>query len=212
MEESEKNCMTRSLNFTTRKRESDRIERENVALARRLLTKPSCIDSRSFQKDFDQHLRLRNLLLRVKLKKYLVMRDCRSGSCVVLPPIDKKAAKAGSSSERPNDAATTTVPAKEDAKPAAAPAPEAKKPEPEVESKKNKASIFITGGENENGEEQSEAKKQESTPAKKSEPVPKPAEKVESGSKSKPKLPEEKGEKSETQNIVASIEAAGTHK
>ncbi len=55
----------RSLNFARRKKESDRIERENLKFAKRLLEKNAFIDVRGMRHEYVQHLRYRKLLLRV---------------------------------------------------------------------------------------------------------------------------------------------------
>ena len=71
----------KSLNFTARKKESDRIERENMSLAQRLLVSPSCINFREMDRDFDEHKKHKKLLQKVKL------RVKSSNSAAVLPPL-----------------------------------------------------------------------------------------------------------------------------
>jgi len=61
--------VARSLNFFNRKRENERIERENLRFARRLLEKPPSLDVRELEKTFDHHLEYRQLLLKVEAKK-----------------------------------------------------------------------------------------------------------------------------------------------
>ena len=60
--------ISRSLNFFQRKKENDRIERENLKFAKRLLEKPGALDLNGMTQSFEQHMRYRKLLLRVPHK------------------------------------------------------------------------------------------------------------------------------------------------
>jgi deoxyhypusine synthase len=52
--------MTRSLNILVRKRENERIERENHALAKRLFDKQSQISKKKFDNEFGHHLKYKH--------------------------------------------------------------------------------------------------------------------------------------------------------
>ena len=68
MKETE-NRLVRSLNFFSRKKENERIEKDNLKFAKRLLEKPALIDIKSMDREFEEHLKYRKQLLRVQQKK-----------------------------------------------------------------------------------------------------------------------------------------------
>jgi len=74
-----------------RKKENNRIERENLKFAKRLLEKPAFIDIKSMDREFEEHLRYRKQILRVQQKKY--HRNAHNGireiSKLLLPPLEK---------------------------------------------------------------------------------------------------------------------------
>ena len=63
--------MLKTLNFWYRKKECQRIEHENMALAKRLLDKGSEFNRRAMESDFKKHLTYKNQILKVKSNKYI---------------------------------------------------------------------------------------------------------------------------------------------
>ena len=61
--------LVRSLNFMSRKLEDDRIERENLHLAKRILAKNSYLNVKAMEDDYQEHIKLKKQLLREHLKK-----------------------------------------------------------------------------------------------------------------------------------------------
>lgn len=58
--------MIRSLNFRTRIRETERIERENHAFAKRLFEQQAYYKSRALDSDFKTHLKLKKQIQKVE--------------------------------------------------------------------------------------------------------------------------------------------------
>ena len=58
--------MVRSLNYGTRKRETERIERENHAFAKRLFEQQAYYKSRALNDDFRTHLKLKKQIQKVE--------------------------------------------------------------------------------------------------------------------------------------------------
>eukprot|EP01022_Parablepharisma_sp_SALTPOND_P029290 TRINITY_DN7305_c0_g1_i1.p2 TRINITY_DN7305_c0_g1~~TRINITY_DN7305_c0_g1_i1.p2 ORF type:complete len:217 (-),score=62.02 TRINITY_DN7305_c0_g1_i1:2927-3577(-) len=182
----------KSLNYTVRKKENDRIERENMALARRLLNKPAAINVKSLEREFLEHVKHKTMLQKVKkqIKK--------SASTAVLPPLKKAELEA-----------TKTEPIPESKKEIKE-IPESKEeineiPENKEEVKKTTeeppkgGNLFITG--EDLLEDMEEVKKD---PEVEKAAVEDKKEQVEANAKIEVKE-EEKKEKSETQNILSAI-------
>lgn len=72
----------KSLNIAFRKKENERIERENHGLAKRLFSNPSTISKRDMDKEFQRQAHYRQMIARVKVDKPTFMG--RVGS---LPPL-----------------------------------------------------------------------------------------------------------------------------
>jgi hypothetical protein len=72
----------KSLNFVFRKRENERIERENHGLAKRLFSNPSTISKREMDKEFQRQNNYKQMIARVRVDKPTFMG--RIGS---LPPL-----------------------------------------------------------------------------------------------------------------------------
>lgn len=63
--------LVRSLNLAVRKRETERIERENQAFAKRLFEKQPYFDRKSLDEGWKQHLRLKKRIKKVEIPKPL---------------------------------------------------------------------------------------------------------------------------------------------
>jgi hypothetical protein len=59
--------MVRSLNLAVRKRETERIERENQAFAKRLFEKQPNFDRRELDEAYKQHLKFKKALKKVEV-------------------------------------------------------------------------------------------------------------------------------------------------
>ena len=58
-----------------RKRQGDRIERENLAFAKRLLEKHSEFDKRVLDEEFEKNLKYKSNVQKVNFRKYVHIRD-----------------------------------------------------------------------------------------------------------------------------------------
>jgi len=72
----------RTLNGYIRRKEEDRIQTENIKIARNILTRKGSINTKSMKQIYADYLRKRNLLQKVKLKNQ------RSASLVPISHID----------------------------------------------------------------------------------------------------------------------------
>lgn len=80
----------RSLNVGIRRRENDRIERENQAFAKRLMAqqKEGSLSKKKMDEDFYAHIKYKRHIMKVPTKKRLPKLNGRHG---VLPPLDTSA-------------------------------------------------------------------------------------------------------------------------
>ena len=79
----------RSLNISIRKKENERIERENHAFAKRLFQNPSSISKQRLDRQFNQNMELRNRISRVKKPLPNL-----GGRAQQLPPLDRSQLRA----------------------------------------------------------------------------------------------------------------------
>jgi len=61
----------KSLNFSSRKRETERIERENHAFAKRLFERGASLSKKKLEDDYQRHMRYRNQIQKLKLTSRL---------------------------------------------------------------------------------------------------------------------------------------------
>lgn len=73
----------RSLNISVRRKENERIERENHAFAKRLFQNPSSISKQRFDVDFNRNLQLKQRISRVKKPLPNL-----NGRATMLPPLE----------------------------------------------------------------------------------------------------------------------------
>lgn len=94
MKTSETIFAPKSLNVGTRKRENDRIERENQAFAKRLFAKQrdGSLSKKKMDEDFFTQERYKNQLRKVRVQKMLPKLNGRTGQ---LPPLDESVDKSG---------------------------------------------------------------------------------------------------------------------
>ena len=65
----ESEAKAKSLNFVVRKRENDRIERDNLAFAKRLLVQPPSLNKKTMDEEYEQHVQYKDMILRVPQMK-----------------------------------------------------------------------------------------------------------------------------------------------
>lgn len=73
---------TKSLNISIRKRENDRIERENHKFAKRLYSNTGCINRQKLESDYQSILQYKKMISRVKKNK-----PSFNGRFQALPPL-----------------------------------------------------------------------------------------------------------------------------
>lgn len=78
----------RSLNISVRRKENERIERENHAFAKRLFQNPSSISKQKFDLQFNSHLQLKERISRVKKPLPNL-----NGRATMLPPLENSTFK-----------------------------------------------------------------------------------------------------------------------
>jgi len=64
--------LAKTLNFVARKKECERIERENMAFAKRLLEKQSEFSKQAMLNDFEKHIQYKHQMMKVRSVGYFL--------------------------------------------------------------------------------------------------------------------------------------------
>jgi hypothetical protein len=148
----------KTLNLHYRKKESQRVERDNLAFAKRLLERQSHFNKKALEDDFQRAQQYRRQILRVDPKKYLTNPRCHRKPAI-LPPLynTPNATSTLGSQTQPNKLRKSPKAGKHHREPLDAQSPE------------NPDALDVVGG------AAPDEKKEEQHPAVDAQPTPEPA-------------------------------------